>query len=215
MISGTMNTHLYLSHLSPAVTTLGPGRRIGLWTQGCSLRCDGCMSPYLWQREQSARTSVFRIFQQIFACAPGHLGLTISGGEPFEQPEALRLLFSLVRQYTCLDIMVYSGYTLAEILEGYMAQREMLTLTDILIDGRYCRDRPTDKLWRGSDNQQAHLLSRKAQKYRAFIDAEYSPSRPLQVEVTAEDSLEIIGIPRRGDLDRLKEGLSRRGITLR
>lgn len=209
-----MTMHLYLNHLSPAITTLGPGRRIGLWTQGCSIRCSGCMSPDLWCWEEHSKKSVSQVFQQIISYAPEHAGLTVSGGEPFEQPEAMQSLFSLVREHTSLDIMVYSGYTLAEILEGPQAQREMLALADVLMDGQYCRELPTDKLWRGSDNQQMHLLSKKVQKYRNFIDAEYGLSRPLQVEITAGNNLQLIGIPGRGDLDRFKEGLSRRGITM-
>lgn len=205
---------LYLNHLSPRVTTLGPGRRIGLWTQGCSLRCNGCMSPELWQRDERLKAEVSQVFKQILSYAPEHIGLTVSGGEPCEQSEALCALFSLVRQHTPLEIMIYSGYTLSEISAGTKAQKEMLALADMLIDGRYCRELPTNKLWRGSANQQLHLLSEKAQKYCTYVEAEYGLSRSLQVEVTTENDFQIIGIPGTGDLDRLKEGFFRRGITL-
>jgi len=210
----TIVMDLYLDFLSPGITTLGPGLRIGLWVQGCSFRCDGCISPDLWQREEQQRVEVLQVFQQILSYAPENTGLTVSGGEPFEQAEALGAIFLLIRQYTALDILVYSGYTLDEILSGSKAKKEMLRLTDVLIDGRYHKDLPTNKLWRGSDNQQMHLLSERAQKYSSFIEEEYSLSRLFQIEITTENNFRIIGIPGKGDMERFKKGLFKRGLIL-
>ncbi|MCW3488666.1 4Fe-4S single cluster domain-containing protein [Dethiobacter alkaliphilus] len=206
---------LNLNYLCSGVTTLGPGRRIGLWVQGCSHRCIDCMSPELFSREEGVRAEVKQVFEQILALAEGHDGLTVSGGEPFEQPEALCLLFSLIREHTSLDILVYSGYTMTEVLVGSQAGVEMLARADVLIDGRYRWDLPTNKLWRGSENQQMHLLSATGRKYQGFVEAEYGSARPLQVELMDDNGFQIIGIPANGDIRRLKEELFGRGITLK
>lgn len=211
---GQCSLELNLNYLCPGVTALGPGRRIGLWVQGCPHRCSGCMSPELLSRAEGVRIEVKQVFEQILTLAEGHDGLTVSGGEPFEQPEALSFLFSLIREHTALDILVYSGYTLTEILARPRAGVEMLARADVLIDGRYRRELPTNKLWRGSDNQKMHLLSDKARQYASFVGAEHGPVRPLQFEITETNALQVIGIPGRGDLDKLRAGLSRRGISV-
>ena len=158
-------------------------------------------------------TNIDLIFKQILANKAGHTGLTVSGGEPFDQAKALHSLLYYVKKHTTLDIMVYSGYTLNEILNGNPDMRMTLSLVDILIDGRYREDLPTTKIWRGSSNQVLHILSKRALKYNRFVNAEYGESRPLQVEMGEGKTFQIIGIPERGDLNRLKELLFQRGIT--
>ena len=117
-----------------------------------------------------------------------------------------------VRKHTSLDIMVYSGYTLEEILKGPPAMVKILSLVDILIDGRYRQDLPTSKIWRGSSNQIMHLLSKRSQKYSGYIDALYGRCRSLQVEFADDTNFHIIGIPGRDDLSRLRKHLFHRGI---
>ena len=56
---------LYVNGLFPLVTTLGPGRRIGLWLQGCSFRCPGCMTPELFERDESFCRQVPAVFLQM------------------------------------------------------------------------------------------------------------------------------------------------------
>ena len=40
---------IYIDRIYAPVTTLGPGKRIALWTSGCSKRCEGCANPELWE----------------------------------------------------------------------------------------------------------------------------------------------------------------------
>ena len=77
-----------VSRLHFPVTTLGPGRRVGLWFQGCSLRCPGCISVDTWDAGLGG-TTVAELLGAIEALMPDACGLTVSGGEPFEQPAAL------------------------------------------------------------------------------------------------------------------------------
>jgi anaerobic ribonucleoside-triphosphate reductase activating protein len=75
------------------VTVLGPGRRIGLWVQGCTIGCRGCVSQDTWPRDPRKRIAVPELLDWCRRTAKdGPDGITISGGEPFEQPAGLRAL---------------------------------------------------------------------------------------------------------------------------
>ena len=63
---------------------LGPGRRVVLWVRGCSIGCPGCMTPELWAKVQPR--PIEPLAEMLSGALQGHEGLTISGGEPFEQP---------------------------------------------------------------------------------------------------------------------------------
>ncbi|MDH7576947.1 MAG: 4Fe-4S single cluster domain-containing protein [Bacillota bacterium] len=205
---------LYLGRIYYPVTSLGPGRRSGIWVQGCSRRCPGCMSPELLTPKSSSLCSVEGVFAEILKVASVCDGITISGGEPFEQAAPLAELCSLIKEYTSLDIMIYSGYTIDEIRAGTDDMNQLLQTADILIDGPFRLELPTRKLWRGSDNQNLYLLTPRAQKYKGFVDAEYGPNRQLQLEMTADGKIMIIGIPAGDFFTELKILTEQRGIQL-
>lgn len=75
------------------VETLGPGRRLGVWFQGCALACPGCMSRHTWDAAGGRATTVGELLKSWEAAlALGAAGLTVSGGEPLAQPAALAAL---------------------------------------------------------------------------------------------------------------------------
>ncbi|MEV7139458.1 4Fe-4S cluster-binding domain-containing protein [Streptomyces tauricus] len=82
------------------VETLGPGRRLGVWFQGCALACPGCMSRHTWDAAGGRATTVGELLKSWEAAlALGAAGLTVSGGEPLAQPAALA---ALLRGADCL-----------------------------------------------------------------------------------------------------------------
>lgn len=206
---------LYLAWICQPVTNLGPGKRTGLWVQGCSRRCPGCMSPELSVPNSGNLLNVEEVFAEILKTAPKSNGITISGGEPFEQAAPLAELCLLVKKFTSLDIMIYSGYTIDEIRAGTGDMNLLLQAADILIDGSYRQELPTQKLWRGSDNQKIYLLSSRAQKYKEFVNAEYGSNRQLQLEMNSDGKIIIIGIPTRGFFKKFNTLIERRGIQLK
>jgi anaerobic ribonucleoside-triphosphate reductase activating protein len=206
---------LYLDAMSTGVTNLGPGRRICIWVQGCTLACRGCMTPELFQRHPASAVQVKELALRIIALAPGHDGLTVSGGEPFQQVEPLRRLLRMIRRHTSLDIMVYSGYTLEEIQAAGGSGVRLLAELDLLMDGRFVLEKTNRKLWRGSDNQRLHLLTPRAERYRWAAEASHGDQRTLHCEIASDGRLRIIGIPERGFSAQLSALAKERGLRLR
>jgi anaerobic ribonucleoside-triphosphate reductase activating protein len=172
------------------------------------------MSPELQARRSEWERSVEAVFAEVCTLAPGHDGITVSGGEPLEQAEELKHLLELVRQNTALDVMLYTGFTLEEIERDTGAKTEVVELCDILVDGPFRADLTNRRMWRGSDNQRLYLLAERAQKYRPLAETEYGARRPLSLMMAKDGSLRIIGIPERGFKEKLIAGAASRGVTL-
>lgn len=137
----------------------GPGKRYALWVQGCSLRCLGCCNPEMFSTSAGREADSAALAQEALT-AEGVEGVSILGGEPFEQPAPLADFAERVRARG-LSVMVYSGYTLAELkAKRDDAVDRFLATTDLLVDGRYEKTRPEpSRRWVGSSNQVMHFLS--------------------------------------------------------
>ena len=199
---------VYLSRLHFPVSTLGPGRRIGIWFQGCTIRCPGCISADTWaQGRHGAR--VEDVIDTISPWLREADGITISGGEPFDQADGLYTLLSALRQQSHGDILVYSGYP-SERITDYLARMD--GLIDALISDPYYNNVPQTLALRGSDNQRLHLLTalgavRFASYERSLTDAD----RTLDVMFDDDGTVWMAGIPRQGDLHRLASLLHQDG----
>ena len=135
------------------VLTLGPGKRLGIWFQGCSIRCKGCIANHGWEFDPRFKMK----WKEIESYLKNEYGrLTISGGEPFDQPEALLKLIKMARKYHYYDILVYSGYTYDSLDKKYS---EVLSCIDVLIDGPFVEGNETSLIWRGSGNQRMYIFN--------------------------------------------------------
>ena len=181
------------------VTKLGPGIRFILWTQGCAGCCKGCMTPMSQDRDSGRIISVFDLADIIIQS--GRDGLTISGGEPFLQAQALYELVNLIRAKRDIGIIVYTGYTLDEILQSrdlYMCR--FLEQIDLLIDGPYIEELNDGMNLRGSSNQRAIALTA---RYESDVDG-YG-SKKAEVEFfMKEDKVLMVGVPDSNTLNRFK-----------
>ena len=201
----------YAGHAFP-VEGLGPGRRVTLWLRGCDRHCPGCISPELWAPGEA--TPIEEVAATLTPFLPQADGLTVSGGEPFYQAEALIALIRLLRQQVDIEVMIYTGFLLEELRARGGAAVELLELIDILIDGPFVEDAPNTLRWRGSDNQRAHLLTPRAQRHANEAVAPMPEPRPLQVQMTGLTRYRIIGIPRRGDLAAYRAAMAARGLKV-
>ena len=144
---------LSISRIHYPVTTLGPGRRIGIWFQGCSIRCEGCISRDTWRFREG---DVFPedVMSRLDAWMDECDAITISGGEPFDQAVGLfDLLKRIKARKSTANVLVYSGYK----FEQLDSHPELRTgLIDALITDPYIRDTDQTMHLRGSDNQRLH-----------------------------------------------------------
>lgn len=194
-----------LSRLHFPVTTLGPGRRVGIWMQGCSIRCSGCISADTW-RTSSQPVDVAEVVASVTPWLAQCDGVTISGGEPFDQPQALAMLLGQIRMQSDVDVLVYSGYPY-EKLQDFLAARP--NLIDALISDPFELDQPQTKVLRGSDNQRLHLLTDRGRESFAGYERLADPKdRQMDVMLDDQGVVWLAGIPSRGDMKRL-QGLLR------
>jgi anaerobic ribonucleoside-triphosphate reductase activating protein len=150
-----MNLHIRVAETIPQGLGDGPGRRVVLFVQGCSIGCPGCENKPLWPFDGGVLLPVAEVADRLLATG---LPVTLSGGEPFAQSEALAELCRLLKA-AGRHIIVYTGLAyedLLEILAALPGAEEVLNSADVLVDGPY--DRSLSGLpppFRGSANQRA------------------------------------------------------------
>lgn len=193
------------------ITVLGPGRRIGLWVAGCSIGCSGCASTHWWPRESGIAWPASHLVQTIMNLAPAHDGITLSGGEPFQQAEDLACVIERACALSSLNVLIYSGYTLEQIVRGPAAWARLLAMADVLIAGPYVADAPTDRPWVGSANQVVHALSAVGQGLASqFHDADNAARVQIVIEGAA---VNVIGIPRQDLSSTLRRSIADQNAT--
>lgn len=133
----------------------GPGIRFAVFCQGCPHHCPGCHNPETHDFNGGTEVSIERILKAIDE-NPLLKGVTFSGGEPTCQAEGFASLAKAVKARG-LDITLFSGYTYDQLLhrcESEPALKELLDLTDLLIDGPFLQaERDLTLQFRGSRNQ--------------------------------------------------------------
>ncbi|MFJ2462502.1 4Fe-4S single cluster domain-containing protein [Pseudomonas sp. NPDC087615] len=202
---------LSLSRMHFPVTTLGPGRRIGIWFQGCSIRCPGCISADTWG-PWHRRLSLEQLLEQITPWLHEAEGITISGGEPFDQFDALRSLLEGLRRLSELDILVYSGYSLEQLNESLLQTKGLI---DALISDPYIEALSQTMALRGSDNQRLSLLTPLGRARLVHYERPLEPTdKALDLMFDESGSVWMAGIPRRDDLLRLRDLLHEQGHHL-
>lgn len=203
--------------------TLGPGQRLGIWFQGCGLACPGCMSRHTWAPEGGTAKDVsglLRMWEEALGRGAG--GLTVSGGEPLDQADALtELLVGAARIRDRAgggaeeaDLLVYTGYEPDELTA---ARHKALRGADAVITGRFRVERPTRLVWRGSANQRLRPLTPRGETRYAPHLARESTGGRLQavVEPGPPAGVRFHGVPLRGELRAVEQGLREAGVTLR
>lgn len=199
---------LAVSRLHFPVTTLGPGRRVGVWFQGCNIRCPGCVSADTWGFEKG-QTTVAKTLEVITAWLPQADGLTISGGEPFDQADALVALLAGLPLRPDQDILVYSGYPV-EALSNTLDRCE--GRIDALISDPFIADAPQTLRLRGSDNQRLHLLTERGRRlFSSYQTTAGTADRRLDVMFDDDGTVWLAGVPRQHDMVRLRHLLADEG----
>ncbi|MBI1325739.1 4Fe-4S cluster-binding domain-containing protein [bacterium] len=196
------------------VTTLGPGKRVGIWFQGCSIRCPGCISADTWAQQPSNMT-IDELAEKISGPLRDADGVTVSGGEPFEQFQSLQTLLQKIRPLLKHggDVLVYSGYTINQL--GHRLQA-LSGLIDALISGPFDAQASQTRPLMGSDNQEIHLLTELGQQnFSAFLRPRNQDDDRIDLTMDPDGTAWMAGIPKRGDLERLRSVLLETGVSIR
>lgn len=137
----------------------GPGVRVAVFVQGCGHHCKGCHNRQTWDRDGGKPLPVGDVWADIKEdLKSGYVkGLTLSGGEPFDQPGPLGWLALQTHRFSGGDVWAFTGYTLEELAEkaeADMGVRELLTEVDAIVDGPFIEAmRSAELSFMGSSNQ--------------------------------------------------------------
>ena len=195
--------HLRVHRFLPTTSVEGPGRRASVWVQGCSIRCPGCFNPETWRTKGGELVVPENLADKIIA-GPDIEGVTFLGGEPFDQAEPLAQLGRLVHD-AGLSVMTFTGYEYETLRDSNRPEwRELLSATDLLVDGPYLRSEPDrQRPWLGSTNQRFHFLS---PRYRHLADRLSSIPDRLEVRLSSDGSVLINGMAPVGLIEELADG---------
>lgn len=182
-----MNLRLYM--VAPCSEVLGPNKRFIVWVQGCNKRCKGCIAKDAWVHDGGELVDVDSLVQQILQ-QEAIEGITISGGEPFLQQDALCELIVRVRERKDIGVIIYTGMKYNEIKNTALAM-----CSDIIIDGEYIEELNDDKSLRGSSNQNVICLT---DRYRNIIDDHYAKQGRKVELVCDNEKTKLIGVPSKG-----------------
>lgn len=177
-----------ISHIEESTNLLGPYDRFVIWVHGCCFNCEGCLAENT-KNGACDTVPVDALARQIAnsKCE----GITISGGEPFLQAEALMRLIRGIKKRRDIGVIVYSGFTLDE-LKSDAEKAPLLSEIDILIDGRYIRELDDNRAYVGSSNQIIHYLS---SRYRLAGKTYYAVGkRRAEIKLTGTQAI-LIGVP--------------------
>ena len=143
------NEHLY-----------GPGKRLHLFTQGCSLHCKGCVNKHLWQFGVGANITV----EEVLELCQDVEGITLHGGEPLDQSEGVLEIVKALKS-AGKTVILFTGYQYKELSKS--SQKRAWGLSDLVISGRYVESKRNIYLqFRGSTNQRVYRHRGKYKDYR-------------------------------------------------
>jgi len=206
---------LSVNRILAPVTVLGAGRRVGVWVQGCALACPGCASVDTWNKDLGIHHEPAQLAAGLADLIRRENldGLTVTGGEPLDQPEPLAEMISELKTQLAswpraaeFDVLVFSGYALhaaekrARSLWGYI---------DAAVCGPYRQQLPSDIPLVASSNQELVLLTNVGRRKYPLNDAAHR----MQV-VSDGESMMMVGLPRSGELDLFASRLAERGVEL-
>ena len=153
---------MYYATIKPRDIANGPGVRVSLFVSGCTHHCPGCFNAEAWDFDYGKPFDEAVMDELLTLLEPDYVkGLSLLGGEPFEpqnQVALIEFLRKVREKYPTKTVWCYSGYTLEQ-LRGESRARceytdEMLSMIDVLVDGRFVMEKKNIRLrFRGSENQ--------------------------------------------------------------
>lgn len=183
--------------------------RMGVWTQGCSLRkCPGCTSMHTWSPQEGRLVDGARLVRLAQAQDRRPTGLTVSGGEPTDQAAGVIALIEAFRSaFPGTEVVLYSGLRWSALAARHPA---LVHLLDVAVTGPYARTAAANPL-AGSANQDVKLLTPLAGDL--YRDWERWPSHTLQVGAGTNSRVITVGIPDTRRMERAAKSTGARNVS--
>ncbi len=141
---------LRVLHIVEGTSVDGPGLRTSIYLAGCNHRCPGCHNPASWDPRGGEERTLDELMEVI---AYNEAPVTLSGGDPLQQPEGTRKLIHRIKQELGYNVWCYTGYTWEEIVAD-RALLEVVRELDVLVEGPFIEaERDISLRFRGSRNQ--------------------------------------------------------------
>lgn len=201
-----------VSRIAYPITTLGPGRYLGLWVQGCDIKCSGCVSKDTWDKtggrlvdERSLADSII----EIIGAAKDIEGIVVTGGEPTEQADSLcKILAWISEALPQVDVILFSGVSREALSESYGV---LISCVDLAICGPYISGLPSSRPMIASDNQCYMVCSNRGHALLSkLLKMEGACSIQCLVD---EQSITMAGLPFPSGMELLEDELRERGIV--
>ncbi|MDY3753264.1 MAG: 4Fe-4S cluster-binding domain-containing protein [Collinsella sp.] len=202
---------IQLSRIASPVTSLGPGRYIGLWVQGCSIGCPDCVSKDTWDKRGGSSVDEHWLSDLIIETIrkEGLEGVVVTGGEPTEQADSLeQVLASVVEALPGTSIIVFSGIPREKLLTNHPG---LSSLVDLAVCGPYISDLPSQRPLIASENQEYAVCSNRGSELLAKA-SEMADMSGIQVAIDG-NSITMAGLPFPHGMELLEEELQNRGIV--
>lgn len=138
-------------------TANGPGNRTVIWVQGCSLGCADCFNPQTHPFHLGTWVNSDDLAEQVLIHQSSIEGITLSGGEPLFQIDALEYLLSSIRKKSDLSVILLTGFEWNEIMQ--LKGDRLFPYLDVIIYGRFKKNLRVGNSFVGSANKQFYFLT--------------------------------------------------------
>jgi len=183
-----MDKTLNIAAICENTTNLGPGKRFVIWVQGCCFNCPNCESPD-WRPLEDANIVDPILLAELIAEDKNIEGITISGGEPFLQAEALIMMLENIKMLrNDLNVLIFTGYEYKDLTRD--SAKNLLALADVVITGRYVEELNNDKGLRGSTNQEIIFLTERMKIHEDYF---FNKERNIEFHMRGSEIL-MVGI---------------------
>ncbi|MGL4950277.1 MAG: anaerobic ribonucleoside-triphosphate reductase activating protein [Mycoplasma sp.] len=133
----------------------GDGVRVVLWVAGCEHKCNECHNQDTWSFEAGHKFNDESMLElERLLSNPYISGLTFSGGDPLHKEnasEVIKIAKNIKEKFPSKNIWLWTGFLIEQIQKDF--RKEIFNYIDMIIDGPYIKTLPTQKKYRGSDNQ--------------------------------------------------------------
>ena len=164
-----LDVDLRLHFFLPRSQCHGPGLRSVVWFQGCSIGCPGCLNRSSHSPFGGFDARVGEIVHRIATSSSPIEGITLTGGEPFDQPTALLALLLELERLPELSVLLSTGHTLREV-EAFAVGAQALERVDAVIAGPFIGELSSGNSLRGSWNRRVHTFGDRL-PYEDVIDS--------------------------------------------